>query len=478
MNEQNNICDIVIFGGRGDLSMLKLHKALYFLYKDGFLNKKSRIFALSTKDISDEEHRHDVQKRLGEHAGDFLSRVSCIQLNINEEKSFQKLHDVLNQKSENERIYYLSTPPSLYGKACEGLQKWDLVRKKDRVILEKPIGYDLKSSQEINAEVSKVFPESSIFRIDHYLGKETVQNLLALRFSNALFLPLWNRRNIDHVQITVAETVGIEGRWDYYDSSGALRDMVQNHLLQLICMIAMEPPVTLKGDDVRDEKLKVLRSLRFFKDADIKKHCVRGQYRSGNIKGNRVPGYLEEDNANKQSNTETFVALKVEIDNWRWQGVPFYIRTGKRLAKRYSEIVIQFKAVPYSIFPTCSQEGIPANQLVIRLQPEESIELRVMNKVPGLSEEICLHTVSLELNTKDNVRSPDAYEHLLLDVIQNNLTLFMRQDEVEAAWGWCESILNSWEKNSSTLKSYSSGGYGPSSSIALIERDGRSWFEE
>jgi len=477
MSKQNSICDIVIFGGRGDLSMLKLHKALYHLFKDGFLNKKSRIFALTTQDISDEEHRYDVQKRLGEHANDFLSRVFCIQLNINEKKSFKKLSEALNENSAKERIFYLSTPPFLYGKACEGLQKWDLVRQKDRVVLEKPIGYDLKSSKEINAEVSKVFPESAIFRIDHYLGKETVQNLLALRFSNALFLPMWNRRNIDHVQITVAETVGIEGRWDYYDGSGALRDMVQNHLLQLLCMIAMEPPVTLKGDDVRDEKLKVLRALRVFKDAEIKKHCVRGQYSAGNIKGESVPGYLEEENANTQSNTETFVALKVDIDNWRWQGVPFYLRTGKRLAKRYSEIVIQFKPVPYSVFPAGSEEGIPPNQLVIRLQPEESIELRIMNKVPGLSEEICLHIVSLELNKRGEERSHGAYEHLFLDIIQNNLTLFMRQDEVEAAWVWCENILNSWDKNFSSLKHYSSGGYGPSSSIALIERDGRSWYE-
>lgn len=477
MNGQNNICDVVIFGGRGDLSMLKLHKALYHLSKDGFLHEKSRIFALSTKDVSDEEHRHDVQKRIGEHANKFLSQLFCIQLNINDEKSFKQLSETLNDNSAKERIFYLSTPPSLYGKACEGLKSWDLVRQKDRVILEKPIGYDLESSKKINAEVASVFPESSIFRIDHYLGKETVQNLLALRFSNALFLPLWNRRNIDHVQITVAETVGIEGRWDYYEGSGALRDMVQNHLLQLLCMITMEPPVTLKGDDVRDEKLKVLRSLRLFNKADIKKHCVRAQYRAGNIKGQSVPGYLEEDDAHQKSDTETFVALKVAIDNWRWQGVPFYLRTGKRLAKRYSEIVIQFKPVPYSIFPTCSEEGLAPNQLVIRLQPEESIELKIMNKVPGLSEEICLHTVSLDLNTKHMERSPDAYEHLLLDVIQNNLTLFMRKDEVEAAWVWCESILNAWKSNSSTLKSYASGGYGPSSSIALIERDGRSWYE-
>lgn len=477
MSKQNSICDIVIFGGRGDLSMLKLHKALYHLFKDEFLNKKSRIFALTTQDISDEDHRYDVQKRLGEPAKDFLSRVFCIQLNINEKKSFQKLSEALNENSAKERIFYLSTPPSLYGKACEGLQKWDLVRQKDRVVLEKPIGYDLKSSKEINTDVSKVFSESSIFRIDHYLGKETVQNLLALRFSNALFLPMWNRRNIDHVQITVAEVVGIEGRWDYYDGSGALRDMVQNHLLQLLCMIAMEPPVTLQGDDVRDEKLKVLRALRVFKDANIKKHCVRGQYSAGNIQGENVPGYLEEEGANTQSGTETFVALKVDIDNWRWQGVPFYLRTGKRLAKKYSEIVIQFKPVPYSVFPTGSEERLPPNQLVIRLQPEESIELRIMNKVPGLSEEICLHTVSLELHKKGKERTHGAYEHLILDVIQNNLTLFMRQDEVEAAWVWCENILNTWEKNLSSLKHYNSGGYGPSSAIALIERDGRSWYE-
>ena len=300
---------------------------------------------------------------------------------------------------------------------------------------------------------------------------------MALRFSNALFLPLWNRRNIDHIQITVAETVGIEGRWDYYDDSGALRDMVQNHLLQLLCLVAMEPPCTLQGDDVRDEKLKVLRALRPLNVVDGTKRCVRGQYGAGNIKGQSVPGYKEEENANTSSQTETFVALRVDIDNWRWQGVPFYLRTGKRLARRYSEIVIQFKPVPHSIFPTCSQDGVAPNQLIIRLQPEESMELRIMNKIPGLSEQICLHAVTLELNTSRAIRSPDAYEHLLLDVIRNNNTLFMRRDEVEAAWKWCESILNAWKQGTSPLKLYSSGGYGPASSIALIERDGRSWHE-
>lgn len=477
MMDTTTACDFVIFGGRGDLSMLKLHKALYHLHKDGFLHQESRVFALTTKKVTDEEHRYDVQKRLGEHANEFLKKLFCVQLNISNEKSFNKLFEVLQTKQENERIFYLSTPPYLYGEACQNLKKNNLVRKSDRIVLEKPIGYDLESSKKINAEVAKVFDESSIFRIDHYLGKETVQNLLALRFSNALFLPLWNRRNIDHIQITVAESVGIEGRWDYYDGSGALRDMVQNHLLQLLCMIAMEPPVTLRGDDVRDEKLKVLRALRPLSLQDVGRKCIRGQYSVGNINGEKVAGYLDEENANSTSTTETFVALRADIDNWRWQGTPFYLRTGKRLAKRYSEIVIQFKPVPHSIFPACSKGGITPNQLVIRLQPEESMELKIMNKVPGLNEEICLHSVSLELNTHNKQRSPDAYEHLILDVIQNNLTLFMRKDEVEAAWSWCEHILQAWSQGASALKSYSAGGYGPSSSIALIERDGRSWYE-
>lgn len=253
--------------------------------------------------------------------------------------------------------------------------------------------------------------------------------------------------------------------------------MVQNHLLQLLCLVAMEPPCTLQGDDVRDEKLKVLRALRPLSASNATKRCIRGQYTAGNIEGKSVPGYKEEDNANTESKTETFVALRADIDNWRWQGIPFYLRTGKRLARRYSEIVIQFKPVPHSIFPTCSEDGVSPNQLIIRLQPEESMELQIMNKIPGLSEEICLHPVTLELNTSRAIRSPDAYEHLLLDVIRNNNTLFMRRDEVEAAWKWCESILGSWKEGASPLKSYSSGGYGPSSSIALIERDGRSWHE-
>ena len=477
MSEKNNLCDIVIFGGRGDLSMLKLHRAFYHLHKDGFLAKESRIFALTTKDISDQEHREDVRTRLGDSADAFLEQLFCLHLDITDTHSFETLASRLDENSEHDRIFYLSTPPSLYGKACKGLQTWNAVRPNDRVVMEKPIGYDLASSKIINDEVASVFPESNIYRIDHYLGKETVQNLLALRFSNALFLPLWNRRNIDHIQITVAETVGIEGRWDYYDDSGALRDMVQNHLLQLLCLVAMEPPCTLQGDDVRDEKLKVLRALRPLSLTDSTKRCVRGQYTHGNIKGESVPGYTQEKNANTASQTETFVALRVDIDNWRWQGIPFYLRTGKRLARRYSEIVIQFKPVPHSIFPVCSEEGVSPNQLIIRLQPEESMELRIMNKVPGLSEQICLHTVSLELNTCSAIRSPDAYEHLLLDVIRSNNTLFMRRDEVEAAWRWCESILTAWKQGGSPLKPYNSGGYGPASSIALIERDGRSWHE-
>jgi len=329
----------------------------------------------------------------------------------------------------------------------------------------------------INEGVLEHFNESQIYRIDHYLGKDTVQNIMALRFSNRFFMPLWDANNIDHVQITVAESVGVEGRWGYYDDYGAMRDMIQNHLMQLLCLVAMEAPCSLDADSVRDEKVKVLRSLRVMTPSDIEQKTVRAQYSSGSSNGESVPGY-REGTGMAESTTETFAALRVDIDNWRWNGVPFYLRSGKRMRRRNSEIVIQFKSIPYSIFANKGR-CISQNKLIISLQPKESIKLQLMNKIPGLSEQMRLQPVELELNTPLNMdHKPDAYERLLLDVIRSNPTLFMRLDEVEVAWKWADVILDAWAENQVPMKSYSAGTDGPTAGIQLIARDGRSWHDE
>ncbi|MCC2689816.1 MAG: zwf [Rhizobiaceae bacterium] len=345
-------------------------------------------------------------------------------------------------------------------------------------MLEKPIGHDLESARRINDEVGGVFAEEQIYRIDHYLGKETVQNLLALRFANSLFEPLWNSGHIDHVQITVAETVGVESRGGYYDTSGALRDMVQNHLMQLVCLVGMEPPVSLDKEAVRDEKIKVLRSLSPIGIENISTTTVRGQYRAGAVGGTAVRGYLEEEGIGSDSLTETFVALKAEVQNWRWSGVPFYLRTGKRMQEKVSEIVIQFRPIPHSIFPREAGETAP-NRLVVRLQPDEAIGLHLIAKEPGPGG-MRLREVPLNLSFAQTFKNrfPDAYERLLMDVVRGNPTLFMRRDEVEAAWIWVERILDAWASRSERPKPYIAGTSGPSQAIALIERDGRTWHDD
>ncbi len=488
MNEKENLCDIIIFGGHGDLALRKLMPACYHLYLDGYISKHSRIVTISRRKINLEDHKKLIKENLKKYLKndlfneeifkEFSKQLHCLTIDLTKIEDYKKLSKLLNTDSNRNTINYLATAPSLFGTICKSLKKWDLITENTRVVLEKPIGRDLESSKIINDEVAEVFEESNIYRIDHYLVKDTVQNILAMRFSNALFMPLWSSRSIDHVQITVGESVGVESRWSYYDDAGALRDMVQNHLLQLLCLIAMEPPCNLEGDSVRDEKLKVLRSLRPITANDIKHKTVRGQYKEGAIEGKSVVGYLEEEGCKPDSQTETFVALRADIDNWRWSGVPFYLRTGKRMAKRYSEIVIQFKEVPHSIFPK-GGGCLEPNRLIIRLQPQESIELKIMNKIPGHTDGMRLRTVGLELSTsQDNPRTPDAYEYLLLDVIRSNPTLFMRRDEIEAAWRWCDNILHHWQEQNIKVKPYTAGTFGPSSSIALIERDGRSWYEE
>jgi len=365
--------------------------------------------------------------------------------------------------------------PSLFTAACKNLAAKKLVTPKSNVVLEKPLGKDRASAAAINDLVGSIFTERQIFRIDHYLGKEAVQNMMALRFGNTLFEPLWGRGRIAHVQVTVAETVGAEGRGDFYDDTGALRDMVQSHLLQLLCIIAMEPPASSDPDAVRDEKLKVLRALKPIVDGDVATKTVRGQYRAGAIDGKPVPGYLDEPGVPADSHTETFVALKVEIETWRWAGVPFYLRTGKRLPRRMAEIVITFEQVPHSIFE--ASRCPPPNQLVIQLQPDESITLKILAKSPG--ETMRLKPVDLELHFADTFKekSLDAYERLITDVAKGNLTLFMRRDELDAAWAWIDPIREGWHQGDEAPRSYIAGTWGPSASSTLISRDG-TWHEE
>ncbi|MEA1920230.1 MAG: glucose-6-phosphate dehydrogenase [Campylobacterota bacterium] len=487
MNEHTNLCDIVIFGGHGDLAFRKLMPALYHLCHDGYFDEETRIITVTRQDMSRDEHIELVKTKLQEFLiidkfdeekfDKFKHKLEVVKVDLSDEEKYSTLSEMLEAFPERERINYLSTSPSFFGGICKALERWKLILPSSRVVLEKPIGRDLKSSRAINVEVLKYFQESQIYRIDHYLGKDTVQNIMALRFSNRIFMPLWDSNNIDHVQITVAESVGVEGRWGYYDDYGAMRDMIQNHLMQLLCLVAMEPPCSLDADSVRDEKVKVLRSLRLMTPADIQQKTVRAQYTKGSSNGEAVPGYREGAGV-ENSTTETFAAIRVDIDNWRWKDVPFYIRSGKRMQGRNSEIVIQFKGVPHSIFANRGS-CIAKNKLVISLQPKESIELKLMNKIPGLSEQMRLQQVDLELNAPLNTeRKPEAYERLLLDVIRSNPTLFMRLDEVEAAWKWADTILEGWQDDFVPMKTYSAGNDGPSAAIQLIARDGRSWHDE
>ena len=486
MSDKNNLIDIIIFGGHGDLAFRKLMPSIYHLYTHGFIDKKSRIISLSYREMSFEEHLELLRQKMLEFLPEdefdeddfkqFCKALELIKVDITREEDFKALQTSLDVYPQRDRIYYLSTSSDFFGQICKHLDRYQLISDASRVVLEKPIGRNLVSSQVINNEVLKYFKESQVYRIDHYLGKETVQNILALRFSNQLFMPLWNANHIDHVQITVAEDVGVEGRWGYYDEYGAMRDMIQNHLMQLLCLVAMEPPCSLEADSVRDEKVKVVRSLRKMHVSEIDTKSVRAQYGKGAIDGQSVPGYREGEGV-EDSMTETYAALRVDIDNWRWNGVPFYLRSGKRMKARNSEIIIKFKEVPYSIFANGGR-CIEQNTLIISLQPKESITLKLMNKVPGLSEQMNLQSVELELNAPEvQIRKFSAYERLLLDVIRANPTHFMRLDEVEAAWKWVDSIIQAWEEDLVPMKSYTAGTEGPAAAIAMIERDGRSWHE-
>ena len=406
----------------------------------------------------------------------FLGRLDYVSVDVNGEAGWPELRQALGM-DERIRAFYLATGPELFGPIAKKLGAAGLVTMRSRIIVEKPLGKDGASADAINDAIGSVFRESNVFRIDHYLGKETVQNLLALRFANAMFEPVWNSGHVDHVQITVAETIGVEGRGAYYDNSGAMRDMVQNHILQLLCLVAMEPPASLDADALRDEKLKVLKSLARIDETNASALTVRGQYRAGFAEGAQSASYLQ-DIGKESSDTETFVALKLGIANWRWAGVPFYLRTGKRLPTRYSEIVVQFRGVPHNLFEM-KPDDIPANRLVIRVQPDEGIKLWLMIKEPGPGG-MRLQHVPLDMSFAKAFSGPsyDAYERLLMDAVRGNASLFMRRDEVEAAWRFVDPIRNAWAQSGEPPRPYPGGNWGPPAAIALIERDGRTWHED
>jgi glucose-6-phosphate 1-dehydrogenase len=483
----DKVSALLLFGATGDLARRMLLPSLYGLDADRLLPDELTVIGTARSELDDDAYRAKAKEALDEHlmpgfykaeVGErFLKRLRYVPLDIGDEAGFSRLADAVGDPARGLAIF-LSTAPSLFTPTIEGLRAAGLACPTVRMALEKPLGSDLKSSREINDAVAAAFPEERTFRIDHYLGKETVQNLLALRFANSLFEPLWNSTHIDHVQISVAETVGIEGRGDFYDGAGALRDMVQNHMLQLVALVAMEPPTSFDATAVRDEKVKVLRSLRRPTSDSIAAHIVTGQYAKGAIDGETVPGYAEE--LGRDSSTETFVALKAYVDNWRWKGVPFYLRTGKRLPERQTEIYIQFKGVPHSIFAARGASTVP-NKLVIGLQPEETIRLLMMAKTPGLDRQgIRLREVPLDLGLADafaDRRRRIAYERLLLDLIEGDPTLFVRRDEVEAQWEWIDAIRASWAEAGVVPRPYPAGTWGPSAAIALTERDGVSWHE-
>ncbi|HZK99152.1 MAG TPA: glucose-6-phosphate dehydrogenase [Caulobacteraceae bacterium] len=471
---------LVIFGATGDLAARMLLPSLYFLDLDGLLPEGVKIIGSARSVMDREAFVASVRETLAGRAEGvdeavwkrFSARLDYCPADVTRAEGLKDLATRLGGAST---VYYLALSPSLYGAVCRALEAADLACGDCRIVLEKPIGHDLASSRAINAEVARVFEERRVFRVDHYLGKETVQNLIALRFANTLFEPLWNNLAIDHVQITVAETDGVGDRWGYYDEYGALRDMVQNHMLQLLCLVAMEPPADATADSVRDEKVKVLKSLRPFTAAAAHQMTVLGQYRGGVAGGKSVPAYSEEKGA--PSAVETFVALRADIDNWRWAGVPFYLRTGKRLPERRTQIAIQFKPLPHSIFGTRAQEDLIANRLVIDLQPKEDISLLLMNRRPGLAG-TRLQALPLSLSLDDGGRRRIAYERLLLDVLADNPALFVRRDEVELAWAWIDGVAATWADLSMTPKPYAAGSWGPAGAFALLERSGRAWLDD
>ena len=477
--------DMMLFGGTGDLVTRKLLPALYRRHVAGQVSEESRVVGIARGALSRAEYAAQAECACRAFLGKefdadcwtrFCRLLYYVKLDAGAVADYAQLTALLAGREELVRVFFFSTASSLFSVICDNLAKAGVVTPQSRVVLEKPLGHDTASADLINAQVGKAFAEHQIYRIDHYLGKEAVQNLMALRFGNALFEPLWRRGLIKHVQITVAEELGVERRGNFYDQTGALRDMVQNHLLQLLCIMAMEPPASNNPDAVRDEKLKVLRALRPLDGRDVLTKTVRGQYKAGAVRGIPVPGYLEEADIAADSTTETFAALKVEIDTWRWAGVPFYLRTGKRLQDRITELVVTFDDVPHPIFEKPASHS--ANELLIRLQPDECIMLTVLAKNPGEGMRLKPVSLALDLGETFKTRSLDAYERLLMDTVKGNLTLFMRRDELDAAWRWIDPIRAGWEQYDELPKAYIAGSWGPAASSALISRDGFSWHDE
>jgi len=489
-------CVMVIFGASGDLTRRKLIPALYNLAYDGLLPPGFSIVGYARRPMTDDEFRLAMRKAVERFSRrqpidsdvweTFARGLFYVEGDFADDHAYPKLENRLAQIDRERgtggnRVFYLATPPDAYEPITEHLGQAGLAQPLDyhawvRLIVEKPFGHDLQSAIQLNQHLLRFFREDQIYRIDHYLGKETVQNILALRFANTIFEPLWNRNYIDHVQITVAESLGIEERGGYYDRAGALRDMVQNHMLQLMSIVAMEPPIAFEADPVRDEKVKALRAIRPIRPEQVDEVAVRGQYGPGFIGGQPVPGYRQEPRVDSRSTTETYVALKLFIDNWRWAGVPFYLRTGKRLPRRVTEIALQFKHVPHRLFTGPASAGLEPNALVIRIQPDEGVSLNIAAKAPG--SRIRLRTVSMGFlyGTSFLIQAPDAYERLLLDCMLGDSTLFTRRDETEAAWVPITSILQGWaDEPAPDFPNYDAGSWGPPEADEFIARDGRRW---
>jgi glucose-6-phosphate 1-dehydrogenase len=486
---------LVVFGASGDLTHRKLLTGIFKLFSQDLLSENFYVVGCGRKAFSDEDFREKAKQSIRENAGvlsmDGLEAITnkfyYLDGDYNDADFYQRIKAKLAELNQAHRvhgsvIYYLAVPPSLYAPIAGHLGSEGLAcpaepatKEQVKLVLEKPFGKDLQSAAELNHSIARYFSESQIYRIDHYLGKETVQNILMLRFANAIFEPVWNRNFIDNIQITIAETVGVEHRAGYYDTSGALRDMFQNHMLQMLTLVAMEPPISFEADRIRDEKVRLLRSIRPFDLNRLDEFWVRGQYGPSTIGGKTVKGYLEESGVNPLSKTETFVATKLCIDNWRWQGVPFYLRTGKRLAAKNTEIAITFKKIPYSMFSSVGLDDLPANILVFRIQPEEGISLSFQAKRPG--SKLCISTLNMNFSYESlfSVHLPDPYKRLLLDCMVGDQTLFTRQDDVEVSWQLITPILKAWEMEDSSPHPYAAGCESFAEADRLIEADGRQW---
>lgn len=494
-------CAMVILGAHGDLTKRKLIPALYALYTQGLLPPGFCVVGMSRTKMADDEFRKAMAQSIQQFAPDivfeqsswarFASILYYLPSNFGKEEGLSDLVKLLKDLEERHgtrgnNIFYMATPPSLYGQIIDRLSESGLSEERPglkapwpRIIVEKPFGRDLESARRLDEHIHKSFEEEQVYRIDHYLGKETVQNIMVLRFANGIFEPLWNRQHVDHVQITNAETIGVEGRGGYYEEAGNMRDMIQNHMLQLLSLVAMEPPISLDAEATRDEKTKVLKSMRPFDLKNLNKSAVRGQYGPGWILGQAVPGYRQEESVSAQSNTETFTALKLFIDNWRWADVPFYVRSGKRLARAITEVAIHFKRAPHRLFSLDPNDGgqmLGPNVLVLQIQPDEGISLKFATKQPGTTTQLRWLSMDFKYGTAFGVRSPSAYERLVHDCIQGDATLFARTDAVDASWSLISPIIEHWSGNAPTqFPNYAAGSWGPSDCDQMLKDDGRAW---